>query len=151
MSLILKGIDMPKNGDRHHITIYDNGEAYITTSNRLYETDRKDVEVVEILTPHGRLIDGDALINKLCEDCFGECTRECYEVHLIKAQLTIDAEPVRRGEWEEVEVMPEAYDIAGVKTWASRLRCSNCGFTTVAIEGGLAQYNYCPYCGAKME
>lgn len=59
--------------------------------------------------------------------------------------------PVRRGWWEEVKVMPEAYDIAGVKTWASMLRCSNCGFTTVAIEGGLAQYNYCPNCGARME
>lgn len=61
MSLILKGIDLPRNGDCHHITIYDNGDTYMTTSNRLYETDRKDVEVVEIPTPHGRLIDADKL------------------------------------------------------------------------------------------
>lgn len=62
MSIILKGIDMPKAGEKHRITIYDNGEAYITTSNRLYETDRKDVEVIEIPTPHGRLIDASELI-----------------------------------------------------------------------------------------
>lgn len=59
MSILIKGIDLPKNGDCHHITIYDNGNTYITTSNVLYETDRKDVEVIEIPTPHGRLIDAD--------------------------------------------------------------------------------------------
>lgn len=57
MSIILKGIDLPKNGDCHHITIYDNGNTYITTSNVLYETDRKDVEAIQIPKGHGRLID----------------------------------------------------------------------------------------------
>ena len=61
MSIILKGIDLPKNGDCHHITIYDNGNTYITTSNVLYETDRKDVEAIQIPKGHGRLIDADAL------------------------------------------------------------------------------------------
>ena len=68
MSIILKGIDLPKNGDRHHITIYDNGEAYITTSNRLYETDRKDVKAIQIPTPHGRLIDKDELLSHIKKD-----------------------------------------------------------------------------------
>ena len=57
----------------------------------------------------------------------------------------------KMGEWEEIEVIPEAYDIAGVKTWASKMRCNQCGFTTFAIEGKFAQYDYCPHCGAKME
>ena len=61
MSIILKGIDLPKNGYCHHITIYDNGNTYITTSNVLYETDRKDVEAIQIPKGHGRLIDADAL------------------------------------------------------------------------------------------
>ena len=61
MSIILKGIDMPKNGEMHRINIYDNGNTYIITSNILYETDRKDVEAIQIPTPHGRLIDADAL------------------------------------------------------------------------------------------
>jgi len=61
MSIILEGIDMPKIGDCHHITIYDNGNTYVTTSNVLYETDRKDIKAVQIPAPHGRLIDGDEL------------------------------------------------------------------------------------------
>ncbi len=61
------------------------------------------------------------------------------------------AQPERKkGKWEEIEVIPEAYDIAGVKTWASKMRCNQCGFTTFAIEGKFAQYNYCPNCGAQM-
>lgn len=62
MSLILKGIDMPKDGEMHRINIYDNGNTYITTSNMLCETDRKDVEAIQIPTPHGRLIDASELI-----------------------------------------------------------------------------------------
>ena len=61
-------------------------------------------------------------------------------------------EPEReKGEWEEIEVIPEAYDIAGVKTWASKMRCNQCGFTTSAIEGRFAQYNFCPNCGVNMK
>lgn len=56
MSILIKGIDLPKSGDRHRITIYDNGNAYITTtSNPIYETEIKDVEVIQIPAPHGRL------------------------------------------------------------------------------------------------
>lgn len=66
MSIILEGIDLPKNGDCHHITIYDNGNTYITTSNVLYETDRKDVEAIQILTPHGDLIDR----NTVRDECY---------------------------------------------------------------------------------
>lgn len=57
MSTILKGIDLPRNGDCHHITIYDNGNTYITTSNVLYETDRKDVEAIQIPKGHGAIKD----------------------------------------------------------------------------------------------
>lgn len=57
MSIILKGINMPRNGECHHITIYDNGNTYITTSNVLYETDRKDAETIQIPNPHGDIID----------------------------------------------------------------------------------------------
>lgn len=57
-------------------------------------------------------------------------------------------QPRKKGKWEEIEVIPEAYDIAGVKTWASKMRCNQCGFTTFAIEGGFAQYYFCPNCGS---
>lgn len=56
----------------------------------------------------------------------------------------------KRGKWEEVEVIACAYDIDGVNTWASKMRCNQCAFSTYAIEGRFAQYNYCPHCGADM-
>lgn len=55
-----------------------------------------------------------------------------------------------QGEWIEVEVFPEVYDIEGVKTWGSEMQCDQCGFRHTAIEGHMAQYNYCPNCGAEM-
>lgn len=54
----------------------------------------------------------------------------------------------KKGKWEKIEVIPEAYDIAGVKTWASKMRCNQCGFTTFAIEGRFAQHDFCPNCGS---
>lgn len=54
------------------------------------------------------------------------------------------------GEWEEIKVISNAYDVAGVKTWVSLMGCNKCDFRTFAIEGHFAQYNYCPSCGAKM-
>ena len=83
-----------------------------------------------------RLIDADALKNKLCEDCFGDCTRDCYEAHLIKAQPTIEAEPIRRGRW-----------IREPNCW---YRCTVCGDHYPSIADNM-KYNYCPNCGARME
>lgn len=60
MSLLIKGMDMPKNGE---ITIAfasdENGE---NTLALILDTDGKPIEhkgVAEIRTPHGRLIDAD--------------------------------------------------------------------------------------------
>lgn len=78
MSLILKGIDMPRNGDCHHITIYDNGNTYMTTSNVLYETERKDVEAIQIPKDHGKIADitkykkENAMQDDTCEGCPNE-------------------------------------------------------------------------------
>ena len=70
-------------------------------------------------------------------------------VDIIKALPS--AQPERKkSEWEEIEVMADAYDISVVKTWASKMMCNQCGFTTIAIEGRFSQYNFCPNCGADM-
>ena len=61
MSLIIKGLDMPKDTERVEIIFWHSiGEKdeYILQHNL-------DVEAVEIPTPHGRLIDGDELSPKL--------------------------------------------------------------------------------------
>ena len=58
---------------------------------------------------------------------------------LIKALA--EAEPIRHGEWKP-------YDL----TWGrSVYSCTNCGTAMeVPREMGEPIYNYCPYCGAKM-
>ena len=98
------------------------------------------------------LIDADALeregwyINRIIQT-----SKTAMEYQTKKPTEFPAIEPEREnGEWEEIEVIPEAYDIAGVKTWASKMRCNQCGFTTFAIEGRFAQYNFCPNCGADM-
>lgn len=96
MSIILKGIDMPKNGEMHHINIYDNGNTYITTSNILYETDRKDVEAMQIPTPHGRIGDLDEIQSKAYERYFNNTISPygLYEVNraIENAPIILKAE-----------------------------------------------------------
>lgn len=61
-----------------------------------------------------------------------------------------DVAPVRHGRWESYSIEPEAYDIAGVKSWAKKYRCSECGFLHTVIED-FGIYTYCPRCGARMD
>lgn len=92
-----------------------------------------------------RLIDADALIGKT----FLNPLHAPYIMDAdVKTAPTIDAVPVVHGRWIKLETS-EAYDIAGVKTWALRARCSICGMVHQFIEAHMA-YGYCPHCGAKM-
>lgn len=56
----------------------------------------------------------------------------------------------KQGRWIDKGREEDVYDIKGVKTWATKGMCSECGFTTWFIESHLC-YMYCPKCGAKME
>ena len=73
----------------------------------------------------------------------------CSVVRLAKDIPTIDAAPVRHGRWEGDETC-DAYDVAGVKTWAVKRKCSACGFVHKFIEAHMC-YEFCPNCGAKMD
>ena len=97
----------------------------------------------------------DALIEKISNLNAEGATQTARE--LIRLKKFVDgltpsasAEAIH-GEWIEVEVFPEVYDIEGVKTWGSEMQCDQCGFRHTAIEGHMAQYNFCPHCGAKMD
>jgi len=67
---------------------------------------------------------------------------------------TIDAMPTieerKTGRWIDSGIHSRTFDIFGVRTWASRMMCDQCGFVTHAIEGRMEQYNFCPNCGADM-
>lgn len=63
MSLILKGIDMPKEGEHILALIKNDGKcSYFeeTTISRIMKT----TEAIPIPTPHGRLIDADEMQDK---------------------------------------------------------------------------------------
>ena len=60
--------------------------------------------------------------------------------HLLELMPAVEAEPVRRGKWER-----RTYWIGSFGE--NQMVCSECG----KKYGFHAPYNYCPYCGAKME
>lgn len=60
MSIIIKGINLPKEvGNVISITLYDKKDNWLDN----IEVYRKDI--IEIPTPHGRLVDWDAFNSKL--------------------------------------------------------------------------------------
>lgn len=87
-----------------------------------------------------RLIDGDALAEVV--NHWGEIKgrEEAADsiIYAIKEAPTIEAEPVRHGEWEIVDAT--SYD--------DICTCSECGGFAPA---GFIKSNYCPKCGAKMD
>lgn len=107
-----------------------------------------------------RMIDADDLLmliddhdNMVLEDVKSSCLKDVYKMAHVHIKDLIGMMPTverKTGKWEEIEVIADAYDISGVKTWASKMKCDQCGFTTIAIEGRFSQYNFCPNCGADM-
>lgn len=63
MSLILKGIDMPKDNKSICVTIWNDGIIYATDENK-NQIDTKESEAIQIPTPHGRLGDLDVLLEE---------------------------------------------------------------------------------------
>lgn len=104
-----------------------------------------------------RLIDADALLEDLTKakrevNCHLPEIKKLFKAlrDWIKDAPTVDAVPVKHGRWIGIET-ENAYDIVGIKTWALRARCSECGFVIKFIEAHTGQYIYCPRCGAKMD
>ena len=97
-----------------------------------------------------RLIDANALKKSLA---LQEESGRMGELLTVVIHSVIDSMPTiepKKGKWIEVEVFQETYDICGNKTWSSKMQCDQCGFRHTAIEGHMAQYNFCPNCGADM-
>lgn len=82
-----------------------------------------------------RLIDADELMARLRNDPLFALI-EPYNIEgVIAAAPTIEAEPVRRGRWVEESGM---------------FMCSVC-HDVWGTEEMIKGFNYCPWCGAKME
>lgn len=100
-----------------------------------------------------RPIDADALddVIQILNEKKWDITRNNYK--LIDAVLSEfpTIEERKTGKWIEVRIMPKAFDITGDETWASVMQCDKCGFEMFAVEGHMAQYNFCPSCGADLK
>lgn len=90
-----------------------------------------------------RLIDADAADTvDIC--CFygTECRLEDVE-EWLNEQPTIDAEPVRHGQWYD----KKSDKYPHMHSW----RCSACEYIGSVNPIGPNDYKYCPNCGAKMD
>ena len=92
------------------------------------------------LTPYGVRYALEQYQKVIVELTHGKFSKLTYPAELI-------VEP-KRGRWIKSETS-EAFDIAGVKTWALKAKCSECGFVHKFIEAHMC-YRYCPSCGAAM-
>lgn len=82
-----------------------------------------------------RLIDADALTQKE-----SVMRKGCAYIEEINHAPTIDAEPVKHGEW--IEERNITTDGKGYTAY----RCSVCQYAVLT-----KLYNFCPNCGAKMD
>lgn len=104
-----------------------------------------------------RLIDADALNKKLCETTIFIKDGVAFQ-RMINDAPTIDAVPVKHGEWEYVanEIMKNRHGILG-DIYGSPMfmnyECSECKFHIANDLKGITDHRtaYCPNCGAKMD
>ena len=88
-----------------------------------------------------RLIDADAADTERISCYYGGC---CYIEDVqewLDDQPTIDAEPVRHGYWETVQVWKDNPQ--------TTLKCSVCKTAQPIYEHD--NWGYCPFCGAMMD
>lgn len=82
----------------------------------------------------------------ICEMNDGKCDIEgiyCVKHYIIDTAPTIEAEPVKHGQW------------VNLSGWCNRgiVKCSKCGNTLDmhGVNAGRGDANFCPNCGAKMD
>ena len=87
------------------------------------------------------LIDRDALKNYISslwdlQDAY----LPCHFFDALDDMPTVDVEPVRHGHWKNAQGYPFYYTCS---------ECENCYIDEAWTYNG--KWNYCPYCGAKMD
>ena len=87
-----------------------------------------------------RLIDSDALLERIKKDPLFPLVEEYGISGVIEAQPTVDAVPVRHGKWNCGDDMFE-YAICSACKWDSG----------EAWEYAKKNFIYCPNCGARMD
>ena len=99
-----------------------------------------------------KLIDVNEALEKLCEycccGCFEHCEERCIEFRNISNLAAVDAAGVSYGRWvkgdelKNTDLVPKPYSIY----------CSSCKNEAYwDTDYGPQEFDYCPYCGAKMD
>lgn len=92
-----------------------------------------------------RLIDAELLKREMIRESLRPILARRNLLTIIDDAPSIEAEPVRRGRWV-LEDIPYT-------EWY-RITCSECGeneTSTAPCIGGVVIWDYCPWCGAKMD
>lgn len=72
------------------------------------------------------------------------------QIKAVVSAQPIEAEPIKHGRWEQVEVVHDRKD-AKIQDW-QQAKCSVCGkWHTTPYMYYLKLDDYCPNCGAKMD
>lgn len=91
-----------------------------------------------------RLIDADALTSEV-QTCYKERRLSEFSKDIVARFIdgapTIDAEPVRHGEWIETET----------ELICSECECEITSYDTDFLPGLKRVIKYCPFCGAEMD
>lgn len=87
MSILIKGIDAPEYGFEE-IRLYNNRAEY-----EFHDNEYTDLEIEEVLEPHGRLIDVDKIFNalRISNDIDDESKTKFMKL-LIESPTVIEAE-----------------------------------------------------------
>ena len=85
MSFIVKGIDLPK--EPHTIKLNEKGVISVQGKDAIMIF--KNAEIIEIPTPHGRLIDGDELVKHLRKDPLFDLVEQYGISGVIESRPTI--------------------------------------------------------------
>ena len=84
------------------------------------------------------LDDNDSLLGRYRE--LIQFDKDCKQnaVDMLKNAPTVDAIPVRHGKWKKIR---------------GAINCSACKSSSwsMSFEGLVTAFNYCPFCGAKMD
>ena len=110
MSVIVKGMEMPKNCyDCPFIRASFAGDYYCAKGKgdeddlkKVYNRRMNDCPLIEIPTPHGRLIDADKLLEKAYWD-YNEATHDYNNFKIVSEYEIADAPTVIEAEGSETE------------------------------------------------
>lgn len=131
MSVLIKGMKMPKDYKQRSATldrqtddgilrlfVYDFDSKAMKYSCRVYP-------IAEIPTPHGRLIDADAIMDLL------------------------EKSVPEKNIGHQLELPPKLLNDGTIhRPCINGLKCSVCGVETAISEGYHLRFKYCPYCGS---